>query len=264
MRDLVFGRILWCFSALCGLLCAAVAPAAAQQVAPTPGAEDEAGFEAIFDGKTLEGWEGDAKYWRVEDGALVGEIMPETILKQNSFIIWRGGDTRDFELKADFRITAGGNSGINYRSEAVDGVPFGVRGYQFDIDGANKYTGQNYEERGRTFLALRGDVGRIDADGKARIVGSVGDGEELAKLIKGENWNACHLIVRGNVMTHLINGRVMSVVVDDDAAHRKFAGLVGVQVHVGPPMKVEYRKIRLKRLAPELAPSPELTPGPVK
>jgi hypothetical protein len=255
MRDLAIERVVWQALALAVL----IAPAAAQQVAPTPGAEDETGFEAIFDGKTLEGWDGDAKYWRVEDGVLVGEITPETILKQNSFIIWRGREPGDFELKVDFRITAGGNSGINYRSEAVEDVPFAVRGYQFDIDGANKYTGQNYEERGRTFLALRGDVGRIDADGKARIVGSVGDGAELAKLIKGEDWNASHLIVRGNVMTHLIDGRVMSVVVDDDAAHRKFQGLLGMQVHVGPPMKVEYRNIRLKRIKPEPAPTADAT-----
>jgi hypothetical protein len=78
----------------------------------------------------------------------------------------------------------------------------------------------------------------------------VGGSDELVKLIKGEDWNACHMIVRGNVMIHQINGHVMSVVVDDDPAHRKFDGLLGVQVHVGPPMKVEYRKIRLKQLKP--------------
>ncbi len=235
---------------LCTVLLLLASPAFAQQVQPTPGAEDETGFEPIFDGKTLEGWDGDSKYWRAEDGSLVGEVTPETILKVNTFIIWRGGKTEDFELKLDFRITAGGNSGINYRSEEVEGIPFALRGYQADIDGANHYTGQNYEERGRTFLALRGDMNRLDADGKSRTIGSVGDSDELVKLIKGEDWNACHMIVRGNVMIHQINGHVMSVVVDDDPAHRKFDGLLGVQVHVGPPMKVEYRKIRMKKLSP--------------
>ena len=91
--------------------------AVAQQVMPTPGDGDETGFESIFDGETLDGWEGDPTYWRVEDGALVGEITPETVLEQNSFIIWRGGVTRDFELKLEFRISEGGNSGVNYRSE---------------------------------------------------------------------------------------------------------------------------------------------------
>ena len=226
-----------------------------QQVYPQPAGEDERRFESIFNGKTLEGWEGDPKYWRVENGCLVGEVTPETLLKQNTFIIWRGGTTRDFELKVDYRITSRGNSGINYRSEEIPNTSFAMRGYQSDIDGANKYTGQNYEEKGRTFLAQRGDICRVDADGKSRIVGSVGDKDALAAFIKNDDWNSFHLIVRGNTMTHILNGHVMSVVVDDDPQHRKFDGLLGVQVHVGPPMKIEYRNFRLKRLAPELLPA---------
>jgi len=116
---------------------------------PEPLAGDEDGFHPIFDGKTLDGWEGDPRYWRVENGALTGEVTPETLLKSNTFIIWRGGAPKDFELKADYRITAGGNSGINYRSVVVpDAVTpanrFAMRGYQADIDGRNMYTGQNY------------------------------------------------------------------------------------------------------------------------
>src|ERR1700757_2412467 len=122
---------------------------------------DEPGFNSIFDGKTLAGWEGDSKYWRVEDGAMVGEITPETIIRSNTFIIWRGGDPADFELKVDYRITSGGNSGINYRSIVVpDKVTpsnkFAMRGYQCDIDSKNSYTGNNYEEKGRLFLGERG------------------------------------------------------------------------------------------------------------
>lgn len=227
----------------------------AQQVMPTAAPHDETGFESIFDGKTLTGWEGDPKYWRVENDCLVGEVTPETLLKQNSFVIWRGGTTRDFELKVEYRISSKGNSGINYRSEEIAGQPYAMRGYQADIDGAQRYTGQNYEEKGRTFLALRGDISRIDADGKARIIGSVGDKAALAATVKNEDWNEYHLIARGNVLTHLLNGRVMSVVIDDDSARRKFDGLLGVQVHVGPPMKVEYRHFRLKRLTPEIVPA---------
>ena len=249
-RLIIGGALVACFAR----------PLAAQQVYPTPGADDETGFKSIFDGKTLAGWDGDPKYWRVEDGCLVGEVTPETLLQQNTFIIWRGGTTRDFELKVDVRITAAGNSGINYRSVPFPPNPFALRGYQADIDGANKYTGQNYEEKGRTFLALRGDVGRIDADGKARIVGALGDKDALAKAIKSEDFNSVYLIVRGNVMTHLINGHVMSVVIDDDAKNRKFDGLLGVQVHVGPPMKVEYRNFRLKKLDPPLAPTEAAQP----
>ena len=227
--------------------------AVGQQVYPTPATNDVSGFESIFDGKSLNGWDGDPKYWRVENGCLVGEVTQETLLKQNSFIIWRGGTTRDFELKVEYRVSAKGNSGINYRSVSWTNSPHALRGYQSDIDGANKYTGQNYEEKGRTFLALRGDISRVDADGKSRIVGSVGDKDALAAFIKSEDWNEVHLIARGNTMTHLINGHVMSVVVDDDAVNRKYDGLLGVQVHVGPPMKIEYRNFRLKKLSPECA-----------
>ncbi|MCA9236667.1 MAG: DUF1080 domain-containing protein [Planctomycetales bacterium] len=234
-----------------------VAPTAwAQQVYPTRDGDLDAGFELIFDGRSLAGWEGDPTYWRVEDGCLVGEVTPATILKQNTFVIWRGGAPRDFELKLEYRISPGGNSGVNYRSEPFPETgKFALRGYQADIDAANQYTGQNYEEKGRTFLALRGDVARVDADGAARIVGTVGDKDKLAEEIKADDFNAMHLIVSGNVLTHIINGRVMSVVVDDDVEHRKFDGLIGVQVHVGPPMKVEYRDIRLKRIEPELVPA---------
>src|SRR6187401_3491703 len=80
---------------------------------------EEPGFAEIFDGKTLKGWDGDPTYWRVEDGSMVGEIKPDTVIKSNTFIIWRGGEPADFELKVDYRITSGGNSGINYRSVVV-------------------------------------------------------------------------------------------------------------------------------------------------
>jgi hypothetical protein len=186
----------------------------------------------------------------VEDGCLVGEVTPETLLTNNSFVIWRGGTAGDFELKLQYRISAKGNSGVNYRSEIWTNAPFALRGNQADIDGAQRYTGQNYEEKGRTFLALRGDISRVDADGKPRVIGSVGDKAALAGIIRNEDWNDCHIIARGNVLVHQVNGRVMSVVVDEDPAGRRLDGLIGVQVHVGPPMKVEFRDIRLKRLMP--------------
>lgn len=210
---------------------------------------DESGFVKIFDGKTLAGWEGDTNYWRVENGALVGEITPTNLLKVNSFIVWRGGETRDFELKVEYRISTGGNSGINYRSEmATNFGPWAMRGYQADIDGHNQYTGQNYEEKGRTFLALRGQVTRQVNDQLPQIIGSLGASNELLSAIKTNDWNEYHLIASGTTLTHILNGRVMSVVVDEDTANRKFNGLLGVQVHVGPPMKIEYRNFRLKPL----------------
>ena len=206
----------------------------------------------MFDGKSLDGWEGDLKYWRVVDGVMTGEITPETIIKSNTFLIWRRDSPKDFELKVDYRITAGGNSGVNYRSVVVpDKVTpsnrFAMRGYQCDIDGKNRYTGNNYEEKGRLFLAERGEVTRVTGTAVPTVLASVGDNKALAALITPD-WNSVHLIIRGNTLLHMINGRLMSVTIDDDPVGRTMEGLIGVQVHVGPPMKIEYRNWRLKNL----------------
>lgn len=223
--------------------------------------EDE--FMQIFDGETLEGWEGDSTYWRVENGALVGEVTPSTLLNRNSFIIWQGDMPSDFELKVEYRISAEGNSGINYRSELVDGVPFALRGYQADLDGPNRYTGMNYEERRRTTLAAIGEKVVVppmpETDSLAtyiqrnqwtasRVVGSLGNPDSLKSHINNGSWNQYHLVVQGNHMQHYVNGVLMSDVTDQDSVNRRFDGLLGVQVHVGPPMKVEYRNFRIKEL----------------
>jgi len=217
---------------------------------PMPVDADEPGFQPIFDGATLTGWEGDPKYWRAENGVLVGEITPATVIKSNTFIIWRGGRPRDFELKLDYRITPGGNSGINYRSASVPDTvtpdnKFALRGYQFDLDGAKRYVGNNYEEKGRLFMAVRGQVTRIVGGRPPVVLATFGEAADLAS-IAGDDWNAVHLVIRGNTLMHFLNGRLMSVTIDDDGPNRPVDGLLGVQVHVGPPMKVEYRNIRLK------------------
>jgi hypothetical protein len=222
------------------------------------------GFKTIFNGKSMKGWEGDPNLWRVENGTLVGEITPEKSLKSNSFIIWQGGQPADFELVLECRITAGGNSGINYRSEKLSDPPYALRGYQADIDGQNRYTGQNYEERGRTTLAYQGQITAINPLGNpaaslkdnvknnawtgAAVTGSLGNVDSLKTFIKKEDWNEIRLVVKGNRLQHYVNGTLMSDVTDNDTANRKMSGLLGVQVHVGPPMKVEYRNIRLKEL----------------
>jgi hypothetical protein len=187
----------------------------------------------------------------VADGLMTGEITPETVIKSNTFIIWQGNTPEDFELKVDYRITPEGNSGINYRSVVVpDKVTpanqFAMRGYQCDIDGQNRYTGNNYEEKGRLFLATRGEFTHVTGVRKPVIVSRLGDNKVLGGQLTA-GWNSVHLIVRGNVMIHNINGQMMSMVIDDDPARPK-KGQIGVQVHVGPPMRVDYRKWRLKRI----------------
>jgi hypothetical protein len=240
------------------LLAALAYPALAQQPyvpkqsdRPAPIDGDEPGFASMFDGESLDGWQGDPKYWRVADGIMTGEITPETVIKSNTFLIWQGGTPEDFELKVDYRISPSGNSGINYRSVVVpDSVTpankFAMRGYQCDIDGKNLYTGNNYEEKGRLFLAQRGDVTHVTGARIPIVLSRVGDNKELASLLS-DGWNSIHLMVRHNAMIHNINGRLMSVTIDDDPA-RERRGLIGVQVHVGPPMKIEYRNWRIKPL----------------
>ncbi|WP_367871559.1 DUF1080 domain-containing protein [Luteolibacter sp. Populi] len=212
-------------------------------------AAPEDGFEPIFDG-TLKNWEGDPTYWRAENGTLIGEVKPETLLKKNSFIIWRGGELGNFELKLEYRVSAQGNSGINYRSiQAPDPeTKWAMQGYQADIDGQDQWSGQNYEERGRTFLAYRGQSVLLKPGQKPEIVEVLGDRAELQKSVKKEDWNEVHLVIRGNHLQHFTNGVLMAEVKDEDPEKRRMTGLLGVQVHVGPPMKIEYRNIRVKKL----------------
>ena len=206
----------------------------------------EEGFVPIFDG-TLKDWDGDPVYWRVENGVLTGEVRPDTLLKRNSFIIWRGGEVADFELKLEYRVSAQGNSGINYRSREVEGVRWAMCGYQADIDGRDQWSGQNYEERGRTFLAYRGQGVVLRPGAEPEIVKVLGDRAELQGFVRKEDWNEVHLIARGNLLRHFINGVLMSEVRDEDPGKRSMRGLLGVQVHTGPPMKIEFRNIRLRR-----------------
>jgi hypothetical protein len=123
-----------------------------------------------------------------------------------------------------------------------------LKGYQADIDFDNRWTGQLYEEKGRGFLALRGQSTYIGDGVKARVIGTIGSADALKAAIKTNDWNQVHIIARGNLLMHIVNGQLMSVVVDDDTKGRAMSGLLGFQIHTGPPMKVEFRNIYLKQL----------------
>jgi len=209
--------------------------------------DDHTGFESIFDGKSLKGWDGDPDFWRAENEAIVGESTAEKPLKANTFLIWRGGQPKDFELKLEYRINST-NSGVQYRSLELPEVgKWVLKGYQADIDFQNTFTGQLYEERGRGFLAMRGQMTRLQ-QGKKQVVANLGGGDDLKSLIKVNDWNQLHVVARGNALTHVLNGRLMAASIDDDATNRAMGGLIGFQLHQGPPMKVEYRNIWLKGL----------------
>ena len=222
-------------------------------------ADDRAGFEAIFDGVSLQGWDGDPAFWKVEDGAIVGESTAQNPLKENTFLIWRGGEPRDFELKLQFRMNAT-NSGVQIRSAHVPpGTLMGdrkvegrwvLKGYQADIDFENRWTGQLYEERGRGFLATRGLAVHVPEGGRPRAIGNLQQTpDELKAIIRTGDWNQLHLIARHNTIIQILNGAVTSLVVDDDTKNRAAGGLIGFQIHVGAPMRAEFRNIWLKTLS---------------
>jgi hypothetical protein len=213
---------------------------------------DHAGFTSIFDGKSLKDWDGDPSFWRVEGGAIVGQSTPENPVKQNTFVIWRGGEPKDFELKVEFKMSAT-NSGIQVRSVQLPAGPdigkWVMKGYQADIDFNNQFTGQIYEERGRGFLAMRGQAVYVPDSGKPVVIGNLQQTpDELKALIKVNDWNQVHIVARGNTIMQILNGAVTSIVVDDDTKNRLLSGLIGFQMHVGDPMRVEFRNIWLKKL----------------
>ena len=141
------------------------------------------------------------------------------------------------------------NSGIQYRSKEVpEAGKWVLSGYQSDMDFVNRYTGAIYEERGRGLLALRGQSSYIAPGQKPRIIGDLGDGRALSGYINVNNWNRVHIIARGNTITQIYNGHVMSSLIDDDKANRAMEGLLGLQLHRGDPMIVEFRNIYLKQL----------------
>jgi len=216
---------------------------------PAVGALEESGFKPMFDGKSMQGWDCDPNFWRVENGAIVGETRADHQPPQNIFCIWKGGTPGDFEFKMQYKLTGEtGNSGVQYRSIELPSVAKWVmKGYQADIDGKQVYTGQLYEERGRGFVALRGQMVYVGEGQKPGSIGSTGDDAELKGLIKNDDWNDLHIIARGNTLVHLLNGRVMCVIVDDDKTNRRMDGEIGIQLHkTTAAMKIESRNIRLK------------------
>ena len=121
--------------------------------------------QSLFDGSTLNGWSGDLHSWRVEDGAITGEIPEGQKLARNEFIFWNG-EVADFDLNLEFRLTGGpsANSGIQYRCiKRADGEPVG---YQADLDDGASWLGLIYEENGRAIIAQRGTRVAIAPDGR--------------------------------------------------------------------------------------------------
>ena len=227
--------------------------AAAKAAAANPPAEGGRGRgRGGFGGPQVsrfQDWDGDPKFWRVENGMIVGESTPDKVVGPNTFLIWRGGAPGDFELKAEVRMSAG-NSGIQYRSKLLppgeNGHAWRLGGYQMDMDFENRYPGHLYEEAGRGFVTDRGTVSYVAPDGAKGRIGVLESPEQLAATFKPSDWNQFHLIARGNTLIHIVNGHTTAVCIDDDLKGRSMAGLIGFQLHTGPPMKLEIRNVAIK------------------
>lgn len=237
---------------------------------------DHTGWTSLFDGSTLKGWDGDTSYWHVENGAIVAESTCERPTG-TIYLVWQGGEPADFELKLEMRGEGAEiNSGVQYRGSIVaqrpnapapraatgtcpSGQPRGnppsaasqakwdMSGAQFDFDGGNAYTGQYYEQAtGRGIVAWRGEVVRTEQGKRPRLLATLGDREELGGYVKIDNWNQLHLIARGNTMTHIVNGHVMSILIDDDPSKFKKSGLIGFEIE--GTGKIMIRNIWLKKL----------------
>ncbi len=213
-------------------------------------AATEEGFTSIFDGKDLTGWDGNPALWSVKDGAIVGQTDQHPI-KNNTFLIWTNGTVGDFELRCSFKIEplddkGFANSGIQYRSKVLDPKGWVVGGYQADMEAGKTYTGILYEERMRGILATRGEKVVLDKDCQKKVTGSVGNSDEIQAAIKQGDWNDYVIIAQGNHLQQFINGKQTIDVTDDCESKRSMNGVLALQLHAGPPMKVQFRDLRIK------------------
>jgi len=234
------------------------------------------GWTKLFDGKTLTNWDGPSDVWHVEDGCIVGESSDEHPSGTTN-IIYKGGEFANFRLRLEMKLEgAGANGGVQYRSKLVapveralpaDAPPamkarfeknqelmkkharWNMAGYQDDYDYNNRYTGQLYEQSSpRGIITYRGQVVAAETGVKKRLMGSVGNIDDLKQFIKQDDWNQVEIIADGHTLTHIINGHVMSITVDTDAARMASKGLIALEIEGGGTLKILHRNIYLKKL----------------
>ena len=243
-----------CF-ALAGALFAARAFAgndpAAVDASPAAAKADAEKFQSLFDGKTLDGWEGREGFWSVQDGAITGRTK-EAFAGPNTFLVWKGGEVGDFELRFKYKIV-GGNSGVQYRSKLLGDNRdklFRVGGYQGDFEAGKTFSGILYDEGGvaggRGIMAQRGEKVTWEPDGKKKVEKLPMTSEQLQQSIKPNDWNEYVITAKGNHVTHKINGNTTVEVIDNnDKAPKR--GVLALQLHQGPPMTVQFKDIRLMK-----------------
>ncbi len=210
----------------------------------------------LFNGKDLAGWEGVSSLWSVKDGAITGQTTAENPTKGNTFLVWKGGDVSDFELTFQYKITGdddkkSGNSGIQYRSKIVDPANFVLSGYQADFETGTTYSGILYEEKGRGILAQRGQQVTVTSSADPakpaiKVTGETGKSSDIQAAIKQGGWNDYKVVAKGGHLQHFINGK-LTVDVTDESKEGAKSGVLGLQLHAGPPMTVQFKAITLTR-----------------
>ena len=282
--------------------------------------QEHDGWTSLFDGKTLNGWSGDDN-WKVEDGAIVIESTCEKPTG-TVYLVWKGGEAADFELKMEMKGTGQINGGIQYRgwiaprpqrgggpggpggppagagapgaapaaaggappaagatgaqaagggagapggvgrgnqgpcpSGAPRGTPpdakseeqWNMWGPQYDFDAGNRYTGQFYEQStGRGIVAWKGQMVRTEKGKNPRLIASLGEPAVIDSYYKPNEWNELHIIATGNTLTHILNGHVLSVLIDEDPTYLRKSGVIGLEVEATG--KLFTRNIWLKKL----------------
>jgi hypothetical protein len=223
---------------------------------PQTAPPEPAGMKRLFNGENLTGWDGDPRLWSVRDGALRGETTTEHPAKGNTFIIWKDGTTRDFELRLSFRCNAANNSGIQYRSKHITAGqvsnPWVVRGYQHEIRNENQLpnvSGFIYDEGGkRGRVCLVGEKAVWGADGKKTVTGTLIDQRGFLELFRLDDWNDVVIIARGQRIQHYLNDRLILDFTDNDPELALREGVLAFQLHGGKPMWVEFKNVRLKEI----------------
>jgi hypothetical protein len=240
-------------------------PTAAAAPAPVVPSEQQ-GWKPMFDGKSLAGWDGNPDVWKVENGAITAETVDARRVGQTQ-LIWKGGEPADFDWMLEVKLDANAHSGISYRSsldltrtpapEGRAGQPFPMDvpssprwtlyGLNFDFDYDRRSSG-SIQELGssRRVLARRGEVALAETSQRPRLLASLGDADALRDFIKADDWNQLHIVARGHQVTHIANGHVMAVLIDDDQTLFRASGLLGLQIENYETGRVNFRNLWLK------------------
>ncbi len=200
--------------------------------------------QVLFNGKDLSGWSAKPDWWYVEDGAITSQSTAEKPCKSCNYLIWTNSQPANFELTIDFKLSEEANSGVQIRSAAL--TEWDTSGYQADMTGDGKLVGFVYHHK-RGLIAGRGEKVDIAADGKKQT-GSIGSPDELLKSYKKGDWNRYKIVCQGPKIKLYVNDVLMCEFTDNDAKQSASQGVIALQMHPGPPMKVQFKNIILKEL----------------